>query len=49
MLVKISNQAHVDGTAMLLDGMAMRQFKWTELGSRLTNVRKTSRKQPAEE
>lgn len=49
MLVKISNQAHVDGTAMLLDGMAMRQFKWAELGSRLTNARKSSRKQPAEE
>lgn len=37
MLVKISNKAHVDGTAMLLDAMAMRVFKWDKLGSRLMN------------
>ena len=37
MLVKISNKAHVDGTAMLLDAMAMRVFKWDQLGSRLMN------------
>ena len=37
MLVKISNKAHVDGTAMLLDCMAMRVFKWDKLGSRLLN------------
>ena len=36
-LVKISKNAHVDGMAALLDAMAMRQFKWTELGKRLTN------------
>lgn len=36
-LVKISNKAHVDGTAMLLDAMAMRVFKWDQLGSRLMN------------
>ena len=37
MLVKISNKAHVDGTAMMLDAMAMRVFKWDKLGSRLMN------------
>lgn len=37
MLVKISNKAHVDGTAMLLDAMAMRVFNWDKLGSRLVN------------
>ena len=36
-LVKISKNAHVDGVAALLDAMAMRQFKWAELGQRLTN------------
>ena len=36
-LVKISKNAHVDGMAALLDAMAMRQFKWAELGNRLTN------------
>ena len=36
-LVKISNKAHVDGTAMLLDAMAMRIFNWDKLGSRLMN------------
>ncbi|MBO7709900.1 MAG: terminase large subunit, partial [Lachnospiraceae bacterium] len=40
MLVKISNKAHVDGVAMLLDAMAMRVFKWDKLGSRLQNKRK---------
>ena len=39
-LVKISKTAHVDGTAALLDAMAMRQFKWAELGTRLTNENK---------
>ena len=39
MLVKISNKAHVDGTAMLLDAMAMRVWNWDKLGSRLTNKR----------
>ena len=38
-LVKISRAAHVDGTAALLDAMAMRQFRWAELGARLTNVK----------
>ena len=37
MLVKISSKAHVDGMAAMLDGMAMRQFKWAELGTRLEN------------
>ena len=36
-LVKISKNAHVDGMAAVLDAMAMRQFKWAELGKRLTN------------
>ena len=36
-LVKVSKNAHVDGMAALLDAMAMRQFKWAELGNRLTN------------
>ena len=36
-LVKISKRAHVDGVAAILDAMAMRQFKWAELGKRLTN------------
>ena len=36
-LVKISKNAHVDGMAALLDAMAMRQFKWAELGARLEN------------
>ena len=39
-LVKISKNAHVDGCAALLDAMAMRQFKWNELGTRLTNNKK---------
>ena len=39
-LVKISKNAHVDGMAALLDAMAMRQFKWAELGTRLTNENK---------
>ena len=38
-LVKISKNAHVDGVAALLDAMAMRQFKWAEIGQRLTNAR----------
>ena len=46
MLVKISSKAHVDGMAAMLDGMAMRQFKWAELGSRLENKGK---QQKAEE
>ena len=44
-LVKISSKAHVDGTAMLLDAMAMRVFKWDKLGSRLVNRKRT---RPAE-
>ena len=36
-LVKLSKNAHVDGMAALLDAMAMRQFKWAELGKRLMN------------
>ena len=36
-LVKISKNAHVDGVAALLDAMAMRQFKWDQLGRRLMN------------
>ena len=36
-LVKISKYAHVDGVAAILDAMAMRQFKWEQLGKRLTN------------
>ena len=42
-LVKISKNAHVDGCAALLDAMAMRQFKWTELGKRLMNENKRVR------
>ena len=42
MLVKISNKAHVDGVAAILDAMAMRQFKWNELGKRLENKKKTT-------
>ena len=45
MLVKISSKAHVDGAAALLDAFAMREFKWAELGTRLTNER---RGKPAE-
>ena len=36
-LVKISKNAHVDGMAALMDAMAMRQFKWDQLGRRLMN------------
>ena len=39
-LVKISKNAHVDGTAAILDAMAMRQFKWDQLGKRLMNGNK---------
>ena len=39
-LVKISKYAHVDGTVALLDAMAMRQFKWDQLGRRLMNENK---------
>ena len=42
-LVKISKSAHVDGVAALLDAMAMRQFKWDQLGRRLTNENKRVR------
>ena len=38
-LVKITKTAHVDGVAAVLDAMAMREFKWAELGKRLTNAR----------
>ena len=44
MLVKISNKAHVDGTAMLLDALAVRVFNWDKLGSRLENRRRTKEK-----
>ena len=49
MLVKISNKAHVDGVAMLLDAMAMRVFKWDKLGSRLQNKRKQKAEERREE
>jgi len=39
-LVKISKNAHVDGVAAILDAMAMRQFKWAEMGERLMNKNK---------
>ena len=39
-LVKISKNAHVDGVAAILDAMAMRQFKWDQLGKRLMNGNK---------
>ena len=39
-LVKISKYTHVDGVAALLDAMAMRQFKWDQLGRRLMNENK---------
>ena len=39
-LVKISKNAHVDGVAAILDAMAMRQFKWEQLGKRLMNGNK---------
>ena len=42
-LVKISKNAHVDGVAALLDAMAMRQFKWDQLGKRLGNEGKQKR------
>ena len=48
-LVKISKYAHVDGTAALLDAMAMRQFKWAELGKRLMNEGKRKPAAPAED
>ena len=31
-----------DGMAAILDAMAMRQFKWNELGKRLENKRRTT-------
>ena len=43
MLVKISNKAHVDGMAAILDALAMRQFKWNELGKRLENKKRQRR------
>lgn len=36
-LVKVSNKAHVDGVAAILDAMCMRQNHWSELGGRLMN------------
>ena len=42
-LVKISKNAHVDGVAALLDALAMRQFKWDQLGRRLMNENKRVR------
>ena len=40
MLVKISTRARVDGMAALMDAVAMREFKWNELGPRLQNKRR---------
>ena len=48
-LVKISKNAHVDGVAALLDAMAMRQFNWNKLGSRLTNGRRKTQEQATNE
>lgn len=36
-LIKVRKNAHVDGTAALLDAMCMRQNHWDELGSQLEN------------
>lgn len=51
MLVKISSKSHVDGVAAMLDAMAMRQFKWAEIGSRLVNKgkQKKAEEQTADE
>ena len=38
-LVKVSPTAHVDGTAAVLDALAVRQKHYSELGSRLKNER----------
>ena len=37
-LAKVSNKAHVDGVAAILDALCMRQVYWGELGERLQNV-----------
>lgn len=37
-LVKLSNKAHVDGVAAILDAMCMRQNHWAEMGKRLMNA-----------
>ena len=42
-LVKISKTSHVDGMAALMDAMAMRQFRWDQLGKRLMNENKRVR------
>lgn len=47
MLVKISKNAHVDGVAALLDALAMREFNWVKLGSRLMNKGKSGKGKPA--
>ena len=47
MLVKISKNAHVDGVAAILDALAMREFNWVKLGSRLMNKGKSGKGKPA--
>ena len=37
-LAKVSNKAHVDGVAAILDALCMRQVYWGELGERLQNT-----------
>ncbi|MBR7175526.1 MAG: hypothetical protein IKD50_14010, partial [Clostridia bacterium] len=37
-LAKVSNKAHVDGVAAILDALCMRQVYWSELGDRLQNI-----------
>ena len=37
-LAKVSNKAHVDGVAAILDALCMRQVYWGELGERLQNA-----------
>ena len=37
-LAKVSNKAHVDGVAAILDALCMRQVYWGELGDRLQNI-----------
>ena len=44
MLVKLSQNAHVDGVAALLDALAMREWNWVKLGSRLENKGKSGKK-----
>lgn len=39
-LIKISQLAHIDGMAALLDAMCVRQKWWSEIGPQLTNERR---------